>query len=660
MKRPVVLLIASLMVGIVVADMVFYRASVAVPSWLGACLWGSAVVVLLLTFAADRWQAGRSIFVNRPLFVVLVVLFFMVVGFARYASFAEMTQQEWSRMERPPVNRGNPDEFDYRRWRWVQGEEAVVQKGDVGSGLRARARKVRERLLKSLGDSGLKREELAVVSAITLGDRSGLTMDTRDLYAAAGASHLLALSGLHLGIIVGVFISLLTTRLVVSRWRWPLAVVVVVFIWGYAFVAGLPPSLVRASLMTSLLALLSCVQRRRQGLNVLLVTVFVMLLVRPVYLFDIGAQLSCLAVAGIILFYQPFVKWCYRHWRFVLFRLDRYYLLWPLKLFAVSVCAQLLTWPLVFYYFHQYPLYGALFSILLVPLTTLLVYGALAVMFLGLVWPVGAAFLSVGVGWLVDFEKSVMQVETSLPGAVIPDFWSRKAEPQLVVYNNRVCPALHLIASPEQSWLLMPQPERADSGMRHIAKSFWKRRLKAEPVVLRGRRAVAVEGMKVVMVDGAMAEGAMAGGAMVDGAMVDGSGQTASHRASAHAASAHPASVHRASAHAASAHAASAHAVSTHRASAHAASAHRASAHAASAHRASGHEVDVLWITSGFRGGRLDKVAERWQPRLLVLDASLARWQRRALRTDAARVGWRVYDVAEEGALRVKMKELKN
>ena len=483
MSRPVILLIASLVAGIVAADVVFYRASVAVPPWLGAGLWGSAVVVALLAWAAHRWQDGRSIFTSRPLFIGLVFVFFALVGFARYAAYAEELQLLWSRMERPPVNRGNPDEFDYRRWCWVSASSAPST--DEESGLRGTAQKVRNRLLRSLRDAGLTEERMAIVAAVTLGDRSALSSDTRDLYAAAGASHLLALSGLHLGIIVGVFITLLTTRLVYSRWRWPLVAFVTLFVWGYAFVAGLPPSLVRASLMTTLLMLTSCLQRRHQGLNILLVTVLVMLLLRPVYLFDVGAQLSCLAVAGILLFYQPFVKWCYKDWRFVLFRLDRYYLLGPMKLLAVSVCAQLLTWPLVCYYFHQYPLYGALFSIVLVPLTTLLVYGALAVMLIGLVWTAGAAWLAKGVGWLVAAQLWVMRAETSLPGAVIPDFWSRKAEPQLVVYHNRACPALHLIASPEQSWLLMPEPERADSGMVHIAKSFWKRRLTEEPVVLK-------------------------------------------------------------------------------------------------------------------------------------------------------------------------------
>lgn len=568
MKRPVVLLIISLMVGIVAADVVFYKSSVAVPSWLGAGLWGLALLVALLALAAHRWTENRSIFASRPFFIGLVVVFAALVGFARYAAYAEQMQEAWSLMERPPVNRGNPDEFDYRRWRWVQGIEDN----------HPLAQRVRNRLLRSLRESSLETEHLAVAAAVTLGDRSMLTTSTRDLYTAAGASHLLALSGLHLGIIVGVFVTLLSSRLVRSRWRWPLALLVVSFIWCYAVVAGLPPSLVRAALMTSLVVLLSCVHRRRQRGNVLLVTVFLMLLARPVYLFDVGAQLSCLAVAGILLFNQPFIRWCYQsRLRFVLFRLDRYYLLWPFKLLVVSVCAQLLTWPLVLFYFHQYPLYGVLFSVVLVPLTTLLVYGVMMVMLVGLVWPAGAAWLSVGVAWLVSAQLAVMRMETSLPGALVQDFWSRKAAPQLVVYHNRRCPALHLIASPSQSWLLMPEPEKADSGMASIARSFWKIRLTEKPVVAQGRQTLVVKGLKVVMLNGEVRK----------------AGESK--------------------------------------------------------------EVDVLWITRGFRGGDLSAVKEVLRPKLVVLDASLARWQRRALREEVLKNGWRVYDVAELGALKMSL-----
>ena len=110
MKRPAVLLIASLAAGIVAADIVFYWASVAVPPWLGACLWGLAVLLALLALVSHRWQQGRSIFVARPMFIVLVVLFMATLGFARYAAYAEQVQVAWRAMAHPPVNRGRSEE----------------------------------------------------------------------------------------------------------------------------------------------------------------------------------------------------------------------------------------------------------------------------------------------------------------------------------------------------------------------------------------------------------------------------------------------------------------------------------------------------------------------------------------------------------------------
>ena len=87
------------------------------------------------------------------------------------------------------------------------------------------------------------------------------------------------------------------------------------------------------------------------------------------------------------------------------------------------------------------------------------------------------------------------------PGAVVKDFWSRKADPQLVIYNQRSCPALHVIASPSQSWLLMPEPEKADSGLYYIRRSFWQRRLTAKPRLLRGSRGFVMGDLRVVMVN---------------------------------------------------------------------------------------------------------------------------------------------------------------
>ena len=597
MSRPVVLATVALGLGIIAADRLFYE-NLIVPAWLEAAMWGFALLTALGAWLCWRFDGppgsnGAGMMSRRlrgVLFSSLISVFFLVFGFARYAAYSADVQASWQAMERPPVNRGNPDEFDYVRWRWIQGVEDTTA---WTAQLRRRALIVREHLLETFASVGMDREAQAIVSAATLGDRSQLSHETRDLYAAAGASHLLALSGLHLSIIVGFFLTLLNGRLLLSPWRPWLAVAVFAFIWTFAFIAGLPTSLVRASLMTSLFLAGSLLRRFGHPLHWLVLTALVMLLIRPVYLFDVGAQLSFAAVAGIVVLHRRWYMWFFEHYRFLCFRLERYHLMWPFTVFSVSLSAQLFTLPLVACFFHRIPFYAPLFNLVFIPLTTALIYGALALLIVSSLSLASlSALLGRALSWIVAAQIAVMHFEVSLPGAVVNDFWSRKAEPQVVVYNNWRCPALHVIASPDTSWLLTPEPDSIQAGMRYIAESFWRRRLTSDPVVLEGRQAVAIEGgFKAVMIDS--------------------DGLTAAHATDA-------------------------------------------------GDKESIANIDVLWITKGFRGESLDGLVQCYRPRLLVLDASLSPWQRAALRDDAARVGWCAYDVAEQGALRLRLSDDKD
>ena len=140
MSRPVLLMTLSLMVGIVAADVLFYE-RYEVPAWLDLAAWGCCLLVTIVAMVAYR---VASVKVSVGLFVVLTVLFFAVVGFARYASYASDVHGMWQQMERPPTNRGNPDEFDYRRWRWVTQQTASPNTPLMR--LRRRALDVRDRL----------------------------------------------------------------------------------------------------------------------------------------------------------------------------------------------------------------------------------------------------------------------------------------------------------------------------------------------------------------------------------------------------------------------------------------------------------------------------------------------------------------------------------
>ena len=168
-----------------------------------------------------------------------------------------------------------------------------------------------------------------MASALTLGDRSRVSQETRAAYNEAGAAHLLALSGLHLGIIIGFFSWLLGRRLLrFSRWRFLTVPLLILFVWAYAFVAGLPASLVRAALMATFILLTFLLRREVQLLNSLFLAAFIMLLLRPTYLFDVGAQLSFLAVLGIGMLYSPLVDLMKDHCYAAYIWLHRHHLWW--------------------------------------------------------------------------------------------------------------------------------------------------------------------------------------------------------------------------------------------------------------------------------------------------------------------------------------------
>ncbi len=257
--------------------------------------------------------------------------------------------------------------------------------------------------------------ETALLAALTLGDKSMLADDTRDLFSATGTSHVLALSGLHLGILFSVFNFLVLARVRSRRSRLCVTALLFVLIWTYAFLAGCPLSLLRAAAMLSLMLVGELLQRsRRSSMNNLSLAAIVLLLADPLALFDVGFQLSFAAVFFIILV-QRYVwqRWTLPSWteqpwtvrkvnnneeeaqggklspsriRLVLLPsvvdgLGRrvYNLLRNVVVpfVQVSLSAQWGTLPLVVYYFHQLTSYALVANFVVVPLAYLLLVGAL-------------------------------------------------------------------------------------------------------------------------------------------------------------------------------------------------------------------------------------------------------------------------------------------
>lgn len=283
----------------------------------------------------------------------------------------------------PPVNRGNPDEFDYERFLRRRGGSgtAYVPAGhwqvvghDSVRTIRQMALDCRDKVVALYHRLGFRGDEWAVLSALTVGDQTDLSEDIVEAYSVAGANHVLSLSGLHIGFLYALLFVLL--RPLWRRWRWlkpPLLLLVVAAMWAFAFFTGLASPVVRAVTMMSILALSTLQPERLLTLNTLAAAAFLMLLFRPLWLFDVSFQLSFLSLAAILLFQPPL----YALWK-PRCRLLRY--VWGLL--TVSMAAQVGTVPLVLLYFSRFSTHFLLSNLWVVPLSSLILYAAVLLLLL--------------------------------------------------------------------------------------------------------------------------------------------------------------------------------------------------------------------------------------------------------------------------------------
>lgn len=260
----------------------------------------------------------------------------------------------------------------------------------------------RTRLLERFADNGIDGDAYAVVAAMTLGDKSALTRDIKDTYSVSGASHVLALSGLHLGIIY------MLLSLLLPRRRWPALsqLVIILSVWAFVFLVGMSVSVVRSAIMLTVYGLLSIGNRDKMSINALAFTAIVMLMWNPAWLFDVGFQMSFMAVLAILLFVPLFEdvfpaeflmehRWIKRIWGLVI----------------VSCAAQLGVAPLIAFYFGRFSAYFLLSNMIVIPAAIVILWLSIVV----LLFPSLAYLLLYIVQWLNRVLLSI----TDIPGASI-------------------------------------------------------------------------------------------------------------------------------------------------------------------------------------------------------------------------------------------------
>ena len=313
-------------------------------------------------------------------------------------------------------NAGNPYEIDYQSMMRQQGirfslyltEGTYLKTGHKVNRLVYKAEQVRDKLISILATALTEKEERSVVSALTLGYRAEIDQETNDYFASTGAMHVLSVSGLHVALIyfiLGFFLSFIKR---IKAGVFIFSAVMITLLWGYAFITGFSPSVQRATVMFTFVIIGEGLRRQVNIYNSLTASAFLLILLNPNVIFDIGFQLSYLAVFGIVLI-QPALN--------NLFEITNPILKWSWTMLTVSLAAQLTTFPLTLFYFNQFPNLFWLSGYVVIPVTTLIIWLTLVFFIIspihGLAMVVGAVIQTI-----THFMLFVLKTMDALPLAV--------------------------------------------------------------------------------------------------------------------------------------------------------------------------------------------------------------------------------------------------
>jgi len=246
--------------------------------------------------------------------------------------------------------------------------------------------------------AGFSRNSEAIIEAMTTGNKSEIPTEIKTQFSKAGISHVLALSGFHLTVIITFFDVLLMRGLFKRRWKKITALMIIPVIWTFAFIAGMPPSLVRATAMCSVIQLALVIGNMQQLKNACGIALFAMILFNPLHIMDVGFQLSFLSVSGIASVGLPLCSWFRQKvgkWAFIT------------DIISISLVCTLFTFPLVAYHFGQIPIYSIISNLILSLIATVFMWTA--VMWWIFVWWSGANSVFT---WVLDTLASFM-VKTS-------------------------------------------------------------------------------------------------------------------------------------------------------------------------------------------------------------------------------------------------------
>jgi len=273
------------------------------------------------------------------------------------------------------TNSGNPGAFDYKRYSIFQNithqvflkqDEVILLPAKNINWLQQKLFDIRSATIKTIQQNIKGEQEQGVAEALLIGYRNDLDKDLVQAYSNTGVVHIIAISGLHIGMIY-FLLNLIFIRLRRFKGINYLRPFIILFVlWTFTLVAGAVPSILRSAVMFTFIVIGQAINRKTNIYNTLAASAFCMLVYDPFMLWDVGFLLSYAAVISIITFMQPVYHWLY-------FENKLLNKIWQLT--SVTISAQILTLPVVVFYFHQFPNFFLITNMLVVPLSGLILYG---------------------------------------------------------------------------------------------------------------------------------------------------------------------------------------------------------------------------------------------------------------------------------------------
>jgi competence protein ComEC len=315
----------------------------------------------------------------------------------------------------PPLN---PGQFDFKFYSsirrinnqfFIQNNSWKKLDGYRESSLKSIASKLRNSFLHVYRKAGISGQEYAVLSALVLGYDDEIDAKIMKAYSASGTLHILSVSGMHVGIIFTALSSIFSFMERKKSLRWFRVLILLTILWFYAFLTGLSPSVIRSTMMFSFIIIGKSLNRNSNIYNSLSMSAFcIFIFFDTLLLFDVGLQLSFIAVAGIAYLYPGIYR---------LFEIKNSLQEKIWALIAVSVAAQLATFPITLYYFHQFPNYFILANLIIIPLSTIGIFAGILLLF---IQPFEILFKAIGIftRYVIFYLNKSAILFQDLPGSV--------------------------------------------------------------------------------------------------------------------------------------------------------------------------------------------------------------------------------------------------